>query len=558
MNLTIRQKLLGGFGLMFALSLAIGWYALNRLAEATDVTQLAADHDAKELGELQKITAAQDRMKILREQALVQALLQRSRLSNESAETIQVEWRTARTKTTGLLTDFRDAAARYEQIFISQERETHWHKLRQTADQAIAELNALSAEVEKQFKSANRGDLEAVVQRSSVVAQSRERFDGLIDDAVTTTEELVQAGKTASQNAYAAARISIFVALLVTLAIAAVASTLIQRAIIGPLVEFMGLTEAVGAGDLSRRARDQGRDEFARLGQSLNKMVAGLRNLTEQTRTATENLNSASAEIVASTQQQASSATEQAASVQETTTTMQEVSQSGKQIAARAKEVAGAAEAGTKTSDAGLRAAEDTTRTMDSIREQAEVVAEHIVTLSEKTQAIGEIIALVNDVAEQSNLVALNAAIEATAAGEQGRRFSVVANEIKNLADQSKTATTQVRSILGDIQKGINTLVMLTEEAVKRVESGKQQADVAQATIRQMADTTREAVVAFQQITAATNQQQIGLDQVNQALHDIRQASQQTAAGTGQMEKAAMSLNALSQQLQQAVARYQL
>ena len=102
---------------------------------------------------------------------------------------------------------------------------------------------------------------------------------------------------------------------------------------------------------------------------------------------------------------------------------------------------------------------------MEAIREQVEEVAEKIVALSQKTQAVGEIIATVNDIAEQSNLLALNAAIEAATAGEQGSRFSVVANEMKHLADQAKEATVQVRTILGDIQKGINSSVMLTEEA---------------------------------------------------------------------------------------------
>ena len=139
-------------------------------------------------------------------------------------------------------------------------------------------------------------------------------------------------------------------------------------------------------------------------------------------------------------------------------------------------------------------------------------MADNIVALSEKTQAVGEIIATVNDIAEQSNLLALNAAIEAAAAGDQGSRFSVVANEMKNLADQAKESTVQVRTILGDIQKGINSSVMLTEEAVKRVEAGKQQADVTERTIREMAETTQESVQAFQQIIGAANQQQIGFE----------------------------------------------
>jgi methyl-accepting chemotaxis protein len=103
----------------------------------------------------------------------------------------------------------------------------------------------------------------------------------------------------------------------------------------------------------------------------------------------------------------------------------------------------------------------------------------------------------VNDLAEQSHLLALNAAIEAAAAGEHGRSFTVIAGEVKNLADQSREATVQVRVILGDIQKGINSSVMLTEEAVKRVDSGKQQADVANRTIRTMTDSIQQSVPAL-------------------------------------------------------------
>jgi methyl-accepting chemotaxis protein len=201
---------------------------------------------------------------------------------------------------------------------------------------------------------------------------------------------------------------------------------------------------------------------------------------------------------------------------------------------------------------------QDTNRTMTTIREQVEEVAGNVVALSEKTQAVGEIIATVNDIAERSNLLALNAAIEAAAAGEQGNRFSVVANEMKNLADQAKDSTVQVRTILGDIQKGINSSVLFTEEAVKRVEAGKQQADVAEQTIRQMAQTTLESVQAFEQIIGAGNQQQIGFEQVAQGMKDIREAARQTATATAQLEQAVGNLNGLSQELKKAVGRYQL
>ncbi|HEY3743123.1 MAG TPA: methyl-accepting chemotaxis protein, partial [Bryobacteraceae bacterium] len=178
--------------------------------------------------------------------------------------------------------------------------------------------------------------------------------------------------------------------------------------------------------------------------------------------------------------------------------------------------------------------------------------------LSEKTQQAGEIIATVNDIAEQSHLLALNAAIEAAAAGDHGRSFSVVAGEIKNLADQSKEATIQVRSILGAMQKGINTSVMLTEEAVKRVEAGKQQSDVAASTIKELAAGVALSFQAFQQIVAGTNQQQIGFESVTRAVKDIGQASEQTAISTRQLERAASDLTVLGQQLRKTVDRYKM
>uniref|UniRef100_UPI001F39112E methyl-accepting chemotaxis protein n=1 Tax=Geminicoccus flavidas TaxID=2506407 RepID=UPI001F39112E len=197
-------------------------------------------------------------------------------------------------------------------------------------------------------------------------------------------------------------------------------------------------------------------------------------------------------------------------------------------------------------------------RVMDKIREQVESVAENIVMLSERTHAVGDIIATVNDIAERSHILALNAAIEAAAAGEHGRSFAVVAAEIKNLADQSKEATVQVRAVLGDIQRGINTSVMLTEEAVKRISSGTAQTDQAQGAINHLTDTIQESSDTFQQIVAAINQQHIGLEQVMIALRTIRQASTQTADGTRQLDRAAANLSTLSGELVQSIGRYHL
>jgi methyl-accepting chemotaxis protein len=337
-----------------------------------------------------------------------------------------------------------------------------------------------------------------------------------------------------------------------------VVAVMVRRSIVGPLEGFSTFVERVGRGDLSGQAATVSRDEIGRLGGTLNGMVDGLKDLARQSREATENLNAATAEIRASTQEQAASVEEQLAAVQETAATVDEITHSGAQIGKRAQEVIASAQATAQTSSEGLRAVDETGRAMDAIREQAEAVAQNIVALSEKTQAIGDIIAVVNDISERSHLLALNAAIEAAAAGEGGRSFAVVASEMKLLADQAKDATGQVRSILGDIQRGINASVMLTEEAVKRVAAGKERTDTTQRTITEITGRVQESVQTFQQIVASTNQQQLGIEQVMGALQNIRQASQQTAAGTRQLDEAAANLSSLSQTLMGLSERYRL
>ena len=336
-------------------------------------------------------------------------------------------------------------------------------------------------------------------------------------------------------------------------------SLLISRQIADPLAACAMAAREIAQGNLRQSLlKVSSADELGVLQQSFNEMLTSLRDIAFQSRSVCENLTLAAAQILTSTQEQAAGTKQQAAAVQEITTTVEQINLSSKQVAERSRQVAGTADAVAQSGHAGLQAVHDASIGMEAIREQTENVAENIIALSERTQAVGEIIATVNDIAEQSNLVALNAAIEAADARESGRRFSVVANEIKNLADQAKEATAQVRGILEQTQKGINTSVMLTEEALKRVETGRERTNVSEQVIRQMANNIQESVQAFQQIVGATNQQQIGLEQVTQALHEIRQACQQTAATTGQLEKAAVELTRLGEQLSKTLEKYKL
>src|SRR5690606_25164132 len=165
---------------------------------------------------------------------------------------------------------------------------------------------------------------------------------------------------------------------------------------------------------------------------------------------------------MASTSQVAATASETATAVAETTTTVEEVKQTTQLASQKARHVSDTAQKATGIAQSGLIAVDNTIEGMAKIQEQMELIADTVVKLSEQSAAIGEIVATVTDLAEQSNLLAVNAAIEAARAGEHGKGFAVVAQEVKSLSDQSKQATTQVRSILNDVQKAIGSAVMAT------------------------------------------------------------------------------------------------
>ena len=291
-------------------------------------------------------------------------------------------------------------------------------------------------------------------------------------------------------------------------------------------------------------------------GTSLLALLIGLstgfllsRAITRQLRESITQLSSSSSEILATTTQVAAGAAETATAVSETTATIEEVKQTAQMASQKAKYVSDSAQKVAQVSQSGRKSVDDTIQGMQRIQEQMESIAGSIVRLSEQSQAIGEIIATVNDLAEQSNVLAVNAAIEAARAGEQGKGFAVVAQEVKSLAEQSKQATTQVRSILGDIQKATSAAVLATEQGNKAVEAGVKQTGETGESIRLLAESIHEAAQAATQIAASSQQQMVGMDQVALAMENIKQASVQNVAGTKQAEVAAQGLHELGHKL---------
>ena len=331
------------------------------------------------------------------------------------------------------------------------------------------------------------------------------------------------------------------------------------RTMVEKLSGFASAAERVAGGDLTVTIEAEGTsDRVDMLQRALRTMVVNLREMNRELREGFAVLSSSSTEILATVSQVAASAAETATAVSETSTTAEEVKQTAHVSNQKAKAVQESAQKATAISEKGGEAVNDTLEGMEHIREQMESIAETVVHLSEQGQAIGEIIAVVNDLAEQSNLLAVNAAIEATRAGEFGKGFGVVAQEVRSLAEQSRQATTQVRTILMEVQKATSAAVLATEQGTKAVAFGVKQAGEAGEAIRALMGSVVEAAQAAIQIAASSQQQLVGMDQIASAISNIKQATTQNMSGTRQLEASATNLQELGVRLKVLVERQRI
>ncbi len=324
-------------------------------------------------------------------------------------------------------------------------------------------------------------------------------------------------------------------------------------AVIDPLRVAARHIDRIARGEIPRPITDQYRGDFDLLRSNLNTMTDNLREFNGDLQTGLSVLAASSTEILVTVSQVAAGAAETATAISQTSTTAEEVKQTAQLTATKARGVQEVAARTETVGDAGRRAVAETLEGMRHISDQMAGIADAVVRLSEQGQAIGEIIATVNDLAEESNMLAVNAAIEATRAGEFGKGFAVVAQEVKSLAEQSRHATTQVRSILFEVQKATSAAVMATEQGSKAVAAGVKQAADAGESIRVLVGSVSEASQAAVQIAASSDQQLAGMEQIAAALNSIRQATSQNMAGSLQLETSARSLQELGGRLKDLV-----
>ncbi|MFO7599301.1 MAG: methyl-accepting chemotaxis protein, partial [Candidatus Desulfacyla sp.] len=346
---------------------------------------------------------------------------------------------------------------------------------------------------------------------------------------------------------------------LMVLVSACILGYVLARSIAGPLKEVAGVVKRVADGDLTVATGVVKRsDEVGLLMNAFHEMVAYLRDQTREMREGANTIAASISELSSTASQLASTSSETSSSVSEVTTTVEEVKQTAELASEKAGMVAEKAEQAYEVSEMGKDASRKTGEGMGMIKDEMAYIADSITKLSEHMQRIGEIINSVTDIADQSNLLSVNASIEAAKAGEYGKGFAVVAQEVKSLADQSKEATKQVRTILNDIQKATGNAVMATERGSKAVEKGVDLAGRSGDTIRTLAESISESAQAAVQISSSSQQQLAGMDQLVQAMESIKDASMQNVDGARQLEGAINGLEELGRNLKGMAERFRV
>ncbi len=330
----------------------------------------------------------------------------------------------------------------------------------------------------------------------------------------------------------------------------------ITRRFMAPLDGLVESMHSACQGSIGQKVTVAAKDEFGVLAESYNQMLDLIVYLIRQTQEASKLLAASASDILAATEQQASGSAEQAASISETTATMEELASTYRQIAENADQVVRLAEASLGSAESGQQAVGTTLTAMEEIRIRSQASANNILALGERSQQIGQVLSMINSIADQTKILALNAAIEAARAGEAGKGFSVVAVEIRKLAESVVESTSEISAIMSEIQSAANELVMSTEQELKQVQSGLELANRTGENFGEILETIEQTTIAAKEISAATQQQRSATDQVVKAMREVATVAQQTAAGSRQVASSAESLSSMAQDSSQVGAAF--
>lgn len=538
-NWSIRQRILGSFALILALMFLMGGIAY---------TQLASIQDKTEKLETDSLPGVYYSGRIARALILDFALT-----AEHILEVDPKVMRHIASKLEANHTEMKPLIQSYEEsIFTAKDREMF-----DAFKAQLVEYEAIQQEVFKLSVSDPHGkDARALLTASLIpkFAQTRSAIYAITDYNKKNAEEdmghILRAIKAANTGVFA----SFGIALLFTIA----SGYLLLRAINQPLQQLVGIVDVMGTGDFTQRIKLNRRDEFGSLADGFNRMTDELTTLVSQVQKSGTQVNTSVNEVAATTKEQQATATEIAATTTEIGATSKEISATSRELVKTMSEVSAVAEHSAILAGNGQEGLTHMEETMRQVMEAAGSINAKLAVLNEKASNINQVVTTITKVADQTNLLSLNAAIEAEKAGEYGKGFSVVATEIRSLADQTAVATYDIEQMVKEIQSAVSAGVMGMDKFSEEVRRGMQEVQQVGGQLSQIIQQVQALAPRFEAVSEGMQAQATGAEQITQALTQLSEAVQQTVESLRQSGQAIDGLNEVSSTLRNGVARFKL
>ena len=353
-------------------------------------------------------------------------------------------------------------------------------------------------------------------------------------------------------------KVSLILAILVVVIVAALSAMSLQRAISLPIQQIVTTLKVLGAGDLSVRLDMQRRDEFNLIENGFNSMADELKTLVAQAQRSAVQMTTSITEIAATSKQQQATASETAATTTEIGATSREIAATSRDLVRTMGEVADSAEQTSLLAGSGQSGLARMADVMRLVVGAADVVNAKLAILNEKAGTINHVVTTIVKVADQTNLLSLNAAIEAEKAGEYGRGFAVVATQVRRLADQTAVATYDIEQMVREIQSAVSAGVMGMDKFSEEVRRGNNEMAQVGDQLTQIIHQVQSLAPRVQMVDEGMQAQATGAEQINQALVQLSESSSQTVDSLRQAGAAIDELNQVASSLRNGVSRFKV
>ena len=400
----------------------------------------------------------------------------------------------------------------------------------------------------------------------SLVDELSEQVDDLAFGLDETLERIAYAADTivsqadeAAQASYNEARLGLVAASVLCLVAGVLTTFFLSKTIVGPLGRLVRRVEEITSNrDLSQRLDSSKKDEIGRLSESFDEFLACVQGVILEVRDVAEDVAAKSSEVAVSSTKISATMGQQSDQVTRVSSAMEEMSGSISEVARRSADAANSADESGRIAAHGGDVVKETVTGMARIHEAVASSAASVEELSKRSEQIGEVITVINEIADQTNLLALNAAIEAARAGEHGRGFAVVADEVRKLADRTTRATDEIADSIQAIQQETTAAVEKMGAGTHEVDTGVDKAEQAGDALKEIVASARDVSTMIQSIASAAQQQSVASDEASQSITKIASGTQESADQASEVEAAAHSLSERAENVRSLVQQFRV